>query len=101
MLNSLIYSFLSCLKKDVMMFASFHSNGTIPSSNDKLNTAASGKLICSTISSTNFERMPTTTGDLFFFISLISLATIFVFITSLSDSLFLPSSLVSGNGNWH
>ena len=29
------------------MLASFHSNGTIPSSNDKLNTAASGMLICS------------------------------------------------------
>ena len=28
-----------------MVFASFHSNGTIPSSNDKLNTVASGMLI--------------------------------------------------------
>ena len=36
-----------------MMFASFHSNGTTPSSNAKLNTVASGVLICSTISSSN------------------------------------------------
>ena len=36
-----------------MMFASFHFNGTTPSSNDKLNTVASGILICSTISYSN------------------------------------------------
>ena len=37
-----------------MMFASFHSNGTTPSFNDKLNTLASGILICSTVSISNF-----------------------------------------------
>ena len=35
------------------MFASFHSNGTTPSFNDKLNTLASGILICSTVSISN------------------------------------------------
>ena len=33
-----------------MMFASFNSQGTTPSFNDKLNTLASGILICSTVS---------------------------------------------------
>ena len=32
------------------MFVSFHSEGTIPSSSDKLNNFASGVLICSTFS---------------------------------------------------
>ena len=56
------------------MFASFHSNGTIPASNDKLNTVASGMFICSTISSSNLGGIPSTPGDLFF-IFLICLAT--------------------------
>ena len=60
-----------------MMFASFHSNGTTPSSIDKLNTVASGMLICSTISSSNLGGIPSTPGYLFSFISLIFLATIF------------------------
>ena len=38
------------------MFASFHSNGSIPSSNDKLNTVASGMLICSIISNSNLQE---------------------------------------------
>ena len=46
------------------MFASFHSNGTIPYSNDKLNTVASGMLICSTISNSNLGGIPSTPGDL-------------------------------------
>ena len=57
MLNSMVYSSLTCFSNlflnNGIMFASFHSNGTIPSSNDKLNTVASGMLICSTISRTN------------------------------------------------
>ena len=44
------------------MFASFHSEGTIPSS-DKLNNFASGVLICSTISLSSFGGIPSTPGD--------------------------------------
>ena len=58
------------------MFASFHSNGTIPSSNDKLNTVASGMLICSTIFNSNLGGIPSTPGDLLSFVSLIFIATI-------------------------
>ena len=58
------------------MFASFHSNGTIPSSHDKLNTVASGMLICSTISNSNLGGIPSTPGDLLSFISFIFIATI-------------------------
>ena len=46
------------------MFASFHSEGTIPSSSDKLNNFASGVLICSTISLSSFGGIPSTPGDL-------------------------------------
>ena len=53
------------------MFASFHSEGTIPSSSDKLNNFASGVLICSTISLNSFGGIPSTPGDLFSFIFLI------------------------------
>ena len=48
------------------MFASFHSNGTIPSSSDKLNTVASGMLICSTISNSNLGGIPFTPGDVLY-----------------------------------
>ena len=58
-----------------MMFASFHSNGTTPSFNDKLNTLASGILICSTVSISNFGGIPSTPGDLLSFIAFIFLAT--------------------------
>ena len=64
------------------MIASFHSNGTIPFSNDKLNTVASGMLICSTISNHNLGGIPSTPGDLLSFISLIFIATIFGVIMS-------------------
>ena len=37
------------------MFASFHSEGTIPSTCDKLNTFASGVLICSTMFVTSLQ----------------------------------------------
>ena len=60
------------------MFASFHYNGTIPSSNDTLNTVASGMLICSTISNSYLGGIPSTPGDLLSFISLIFIATIVV-----------------------
>ena len=33
-----------------MMFASYHSNGTTPNFIDKMNTLASRKLVCSTVS---------------------------------------------------
>ena len=48
MLNSLVYGSLTCVLifflNNGMMFASFHSNGTTPSSSDKLKTVASGML---------------------------------------------------------
>ena len=59
-----------------MMFASFHSNGTTPSFNYKLNTLASGILICSTVSISNFEGIPSIPGDLLSFIVFTFLATI-------------------------
>ena len=46
-----------------IMFASFHSNGTIPTSNKKLNTVASGMLICSTISNSNLGAIPSTNNN--------------------------------------
>ena len=60
-----------------MMVASVHSNGTIPSTNDKLNIVASSMLICLTISNSNLGGIQSTPGDLLSFISLIVLATIF------------------------
>ena len=58
------------------MFASFHSEGTIPSSSDKLNNFASGVLICSTISLSSFGGIPSTPGDLLSFNFLILFAII-------------------------
>ena len=58
------------------MFVSIHSEGTIPSSSDKLNNFASGVLICSTISLSSFGGIPSTHGDLLSFIFLIFLAVI-------------------------
>ena len=46
------------------MFASFHSKGTTPSFNDKLNTLAIGILISSTVSISSFGGIPSTPGDL-------------------------------------
>ena len=54
-----------------VMFASVHSEGTIPFSSDKLNTFASGILICSKISLSSFGGIPSTPGDLLSFIFLI------------------------------
>ena len=56
-----------------MMFASFHSTGTTPSFNDKLNTLASGILIYSTVSISSFGGIPSTPGDLLSFIAFILL----------------------------
>ena len=39
------------------MFASFHSKGTIPSFNNKLNTLASSILTCSTVSNSSFAHL--------------------------------------------
>ena len=60
-----------------MIFASFHSKGTTPSFNDKLNTLASGILICITVSISSFGGIPSTPGDLLSFIAFIFLATRF------------------------
>ena len=57
-----------------MMFA-IHSKGTTPSCYDKLNTLASGILICSTVFISSFGGIPSTPGDLLSFIAFI-LATI-------------------------
>ena len=59
-----------------MMFASFHSKVRTPYFNDKLNTLASGILICSTVSISSFGGIPSTHGDLFSVIACIFLATI-------------------------
>ena len=59
-----------------MRFASFHSKGTNPCFNDKLNTLASGILVCSTVSISSFGGIPSTPGYLLSFITFIFLATI-------------------------
>ena len=53
------------------MFASYHSEGTIPYSSDKLNNFPSSVLICSTISLSSFGGIPSTPGDLVSFVFLI------------------------------
>ena len=81
------------------MFASFHYEGTIPSS-DKLNNVASGVLICSTISLSIFGGIPSTPGDLLSFIILI----FFAIISGVTNNCpkcsgLLPSNLVNGTGS--
>ena len=68
-LTRLIFSgfFLDPFLNSGVMFASFHSEGTIPSSSDKLHHFASGVLICSTISLSSFDGIPSTPGDFFIF----------------------------------
>ena len=81
------------------MFASFHSEGTIPSSSEKLNTFASGVLICSTVFLSSFGGIPSTPGDLLSFIFLIFFAIISgVTNNCLKCSDLLPSNLVNGTG---
>ena len=58
------------------MFSSFYSEGSIPSSSDKLSKIASGVLICSTISLSCFGGIPSTPGDLLSLIFFIFLAII-------------------------
>ena len=58
------------------MFGSFHSEGTIRSSSDKINNFASGVLICSTIFLSSVGGFPSTPGDLLSFIFLIFFAII-------------------------
>ena len=60
--------FLDPFLNSGVTFASFHSEGTIPSSSDKLNNSASGVLIYSTISLSSFGGIPSTAGDLLSFI---------------------------------
>ena len=48
-LNILQTCFLNLFLNKGIMFASFHSKGTIPSCSDMINTCASGVLICSTV----------------------------------------------------
>ena len=49
------------------MFASYHSKRTIPSCSDKLNTWASGILICSTVSFSILGAIPSTPNALLSF----------------------------------
>ena len=70
------YLFLEPFLNNGMMFVSFHSKGTTPSFNDKLDTLASGVLICYTVSINSFGRIPSTPGDVVSFIVFIFLATI-------------------------
>ena len=104
MLNSLAYNlqtcFLNiCLSKGIM-FASFHSTGTIPSHSDMLNTCASGVHICCTVSYIILCAIPSTPGDLFSFILLILLATTSGVTTNCPNlSPSDPSNFVYGTGN--
>ena len=82
------------------MFASFHSEGTIPSSSDKLNNFASGVLICSTISLSSFGGIPSTPGHLLsiiFFIFFAIISGVTNNCPTWSDVLL--SNLVNGTGS--
>ena len=92
--------FLDPFLNSGVMFASFHSEGTIPSSSDKLKHFASGVLICSTISLNRFGGIPSIPGDLLSFIFLI----FFAIISGVTDNCHkcsdvLPSNLVNGTGS--
>ena len=82
------------------MFAYFHSEGTIPSSSEKLNNFASDVLICSTMSLSSFGGIPSTPGDLLSFIFVI----FFAIISGVTNNCpkcsdLLPSNLVYGTGS--
>ena len=86
--------------KSGVIFATFHSEGTISSSSDKLNTFASGVLICSTISLSSFGGIPSTPGDLLSFIFLFFFAIISGFTNNCPKcSDLLPSNSVNGTGS--
>ena len=70
------------------MFASFHSEGIIPCSSDKLNTFASGVLICSTISLSSFGGIPSTHGDLLYLIFFAITSSLQI--TALNDLIYHP-----------
>ena len=104
MLNSLACNLKTCFLKLFLnkgiMFASFHSKGTIPSCSDMLNTCASGVLICSAVSFSILGDIPSTPGDLFSFILLILLATTSGVTTNCPNlSPSDPLNFVSGTGN--
>ena len=73
--NSLNY-FWNPFLNTGMMFASFLSKGTTLFFNDKLNSLASGVLICFTVSISTFGGIPSTPGDLLSFIAFVFLAAI-------------------------
>ena len=101
-LTGLLFSglFLDPFLNSGLMFASFHSEGAIPSSGDKLKKIASGVLICSTISLSSFGCVPSTPGDFLSFIFLI----FFAMISGVTNNCpkcsdVLPSDLVNGTGS--
>ena len=104
MLNSLAYNLPTCvlnlfLNKGIL-FASFHSKGTIPSCSDMLNTCASGVLICSTVSFSILGDIPATPGYLFSLILLILLTTTTGVTTNCPNiSPSDPLNFVSGTDN--
>ena len=92
--------FLDPFLNSGVMFASFHFEGTIPSSSDKFNTFASGVLICSTISLSSFGGIPSTPGDLLSFIFLIFFAIISGVTNNCPNcSDLFPSNLINGTGS--
>ena len=104
MLNTLAYNLQTCFVNlffnKAMMFASFHSKGTIPSCSGMLNTGASGVLICSTVYFSILGDIPSTPSDLFSFILLILLATTSGVTTNCPNlSPSDPLNFVSGKGN--
>ena len=101
MLNSLVCNlFLNPFLNSGVIFASFHSEGNIPYSSDKLNTFASGVVICATISLSSFGGIPSTARDLLSFIFLM----FFAIISGVTNNCpkcsdLLPSNLVNGSGS--
>ena len=81
-----------------MMFASFHSKGTTPFSNN--NILASGILMCSSVSISSFGGIPTSSDYLLSFITFVFLATISGVTISCPKYSYLASwKLTSGTGN--
>ena len=74
MLSSPVYNsvlLLGPFLNNGVIFASFRSDGMIPSLSDKLKNIASGILVWSTISLSSFGGIPSTPCDLFSFIILV------------------------------
>ena len=92
--------FLDPFLNSGVIFVSFHSEGTIPSSSDKITNCASDVLICSTISISSFGGIPSTPGDLLSFIFLI----FFAIISGVTNNCpkysdLFPANLVNGSGS--